>query len=119
VTGWTDAASAGLHSFDVVAIPSRYEGLPLVLLEAMLSGCAIVATDVGSILDALQDGETGLVVPVDNADALADALRRLRNDPRLRLRLGAAAAESAQRQYTAAAMAQAYERLYEEIVARP
>ncbi len=63
----------------------------------MLSGCAIVATGVGSICDALQDGETGLVVPVDNANALADALRRLKDDPGLRLRLGAAAAESAHR----------------------
>jgi len=119
VTGWSEAAASCLGSFDVVAIPSRYEGLPLVLLEAMLSGRAIVATGVGSILDALQDGETGLVVPVDNADALADALRRLRNDAGLRLRLGAAAARSAQQQFTAAAMAQAYERLYAEILARP
>ena len=47
MTGWTDAAPARLHSFDVVAIPSRFEGLPLVLLEAMLSGRAIVATGVG------------------------------------------------------------------------
>ena len=119
LTGWSEAAAASLPSFDVVAIPSRYEGLPLVLLEAMLSGCAIVATGVGSIPDALQDGETGLVVPVDNADALADALRRLRNDAGLRLRLGAAAAQTARRQFTAAAMAQAYERLYAEILARP
>jgi glycosyltransferase involved in cell wall biosynthesis len=118
VTGWTEAASACLNSFDVVAIPSRYEGLPLVLLEAMLSGCAIVATGVGSILDALHDGATGLVVPVDNAEALANALRQLRDDPGLRVRLGAAARESAQRQFTAAAMARAYERLYEEILAR-
>jgi glycosyltransferase involved in cell wall biosynthesis len=119
LTGWTQAAAACLRSFDVLAIPSRYEGLPLVLLEAMVSGCTIVATGVGSILDALQDGETGLVVPVDDADALADALRRLRNDPALRLRLGAAAAETARRQFTAAAMAAAYERLYEEILLRP
>ena len=118
LTGWTEAASACLESFDVVAIPSRYEGLPLVLLEAMLSGCAIVATGVGSILDALQDGETGLVVPVDNADALANALRRLRNDSALRFRLGAAAAKTARRQFTAAVMAQAYEQLYDEILAR-
>ena len=68
----------------MVAIPSRYEGLPLVLLEAMLSGCAIVATGVGSILDAMQDGETGLLVPVDDDEALAIALRRLRTDPELR-----------------------------------
>jgi glycosyltransferase involved in cell wall biosynthesis len=118
-TGWTEGAAELLHSFDVVAIPSRFEGLPLVLLEAMVTGRAIVATGVGSILDALQDGETGLVVPVDDADALAAALRRLRDDPGLRLRLGAAAAEHARRRFTAAAMAGAYERLYEEILMRP
>ncbi len=78
VTGWTETAAASLSSFDVVAIPSRYEGLPLVLLEAMMCGCAIVATGVGSIPDALQHGKTGLLIPVDNAEALAAALRRLR-----------------------------------------
>ena len=82
-------------------------------------GIAIVATGVGSILDALADGETGLVVPVDDADALAVALRRLREDPVLRLRLGAAAAEQARRHFTAASMARAYERLYEEILLHP
>lgn len=118
VTGWTDSAATWLHSFDVLAIPSRYEGLPLVLLEAMLSGCTVVATGVGSILDALRDGETGLLVPVDDAEALAVALRRLRDDPGLRLRLGTAAADRAQRLFTVGAMAQAYERLYEEVLAR-
>lgn len=117
ITGWVEEASAYLHSFDVVAIPSRFEGLPLVLLEAMLTGRAIVATGVGSVLDVLEDGDTGLVVAVDDADALADALRRLRNDSGLRLRLGAAAAEHARLRFTAAAMARNYERLYEDILA--
>lgn len=116
ITGWVEEASAYLRSFDVVAIPSRFEGLPLVLLEAMLTGRAIVATGVGSVLDVLQDGETGLVVAVDDADALADALRRLREDPGLKFRLGAAAAEYARLRFTAAAMARNYERLYEDIL---
>lgn len=116
ITGWIEEASAYLRSFDVVAIPSRFEGLPLVLLEAMLTGRAIVATGVGSIPDVLEDGETGLVVPVDDADALAHALCRLRKDPGLRLRLGAAAAEHARLRFTAAAMARDYERLYEDIL---
>jgi glycosyltransferase involved in cell wall biosynthesis len=118
LTGWSEEAAAHLRSFDVVAIPSRFEGLPLVLLEAMLTGSAIVATGVGSILDALADGETGLVVPVDDPDALAAALRRLREDPDLRLRLGTAAAEVARSRFTATAMARAYERLYEGILTR-
>jgi glycosyltransferase involved in cell wall biosynthesis len=118
MSGWDESAAAGLSSFDVVAIPSRYEGLPLVLLEAMMSGCAIVATGVGSILDAVQDGESAVVVPVDDVDALTMALTRLREDRGLRQRLGAAAARRAQRYFTVASMAEAYERLYEEIAAR-
>ncbi len=116
VTGWTEAAAGYLQSFDVVAIPSRYEGLPLVLLEAMLSGCAIVATGVGSIPDAMQDGETGLLVAVDDDEALAIALRRLRTDPELRRKLGAAAADRAQRLFTVGTMTQAYEQLYVELL---
>jgi glycosyltransferase involved in cell wall biosynthesis len=92
-----------MQAFYVVAISLRFEGLPLVLLEAMLGGCAIVVTGVGSILDALQDGETGLVVPVDDAGALAGAPQRLMSDPGLRLRLGTAAAEKARRHLTARA----------------
>lgn len=116
ITGWIEEASAYLRSFDVVAIPSRFEGLPLVLLEAMLTGRAVVASGVGSMPDVLENGRTGLVVAVDDADALADALRRLRNDPGLRLRLGATAAEHARLRFTAAAMARNYERLYEDIL---
>lgn len=118
MNGWNDTAAASLPSFDVVGIPSRYEGLPLILLEAMMSGCAIVTTGVGSILDALQDGRTGLVVPVDDAEALAAALRRLKEDPDLRHRLGAAAARRAHQSFTVTSMTQAYERLYEEVVTR-
>lgn len=119
VTGWVASAAACLRPFDVVAIPSRFEGLPLVLLEAMMSGCAVVATDVGSIREALHDGDTGLLVPVDNPAALAAALRRLRTDSALRSRLGAAAADCARRRFTAAAMAHGYERVYDEILKHP
>lgn len=118
VTGWTSSATAYLPTFDVLALPSRYEGLPLVLLEGMLVGNAIVATGVGSIPDGLRDGETGLLVPVDDVAALAAALRRMKADPALRLGLGAAASERAHRLFTAAAMARAYEDVYEEILTR-
>jgi len=117
MTGWTDSATAYLPTFDVLAIPSRYEGLPLVLLEGMLTGCAIVATGVGSMPDVLQDGETGALVPVDDVDALRSALVRLRDDLGLRQKLGSAASEFAHRRYTVTTMARRYEEVYEEIMA--
>ncbi len=116
VTGWTDEPRTYLPSFDVVALPSRLEGLPLALLEAMLAGRAVVATDVGSVSDAVVDGKTGLIVPVDAPEAMAAALRRLRNDAGLRIRLGAAARDLVSRRFTPRAMAAAYEKVYEEIL---
>ena len=72
----------------LAACPSRWEGLPVVCLEAMASGLAIVATTVDGIPDAVSDGETGLLVPPDDPIALAAALERLLHDPALRSRLG-------------------------------
>jgi glycosyltransferase involved in cell wall biosynthesis len=118
VTGWTDRPRALLPSFDVVALPSRYEGFPLVLLEAMLARRPVVATAVGSVTDALSDGETGLLVPVDDVDALTRQLRRLAGDAALRDRLGAAARDRVLAQFTPAAMAAAYEEVYAEILRR-
>lgn len=64
----------------VVVVPSRWEGLPLVCLEAMASGRPVVASRVDGIPDAVVDGETGLLVPPDDADALARALARVLDD---------------------------------------
>ena len=116
VTGWVDNPREFLPSFDVVAMPSRSEGLPLVLLEAMLAARPVVATGVGSIPDALRDGSTGLLVPVDDVASLGGALRLLATDPLLRRRLGAAAREHALACYTAEAMATVYENLYAELL---
>lgn len=79
---------------DVFVLASRYEGLPNVLLEAMVSGCACIVTDASpGPLELVEDGATGLVVPVEDAGALAGALARLMRAPGLRERLGAAARE--------------------------
>jgi glycosyltransferase involved in cell wall biosynthesis len=79
----------------VVAVPSRWEGLPLVCLEAMASGRAVVASRVDGIPDAVIDRETGLLVPPDDAAALASALDALLADSAWTERLGAAAAQRA------------------------
>ena len=73
----------------VVACPSRWEGLPLVCLEAMASGRAVVASRVDGIPDAVSDGETGLLVPPEDPIARADALGALLEDAPRRERLGA------------------------------
>lgn len=80
-----------LAAADLFVLPSRQEGLPVVLMEATGVGLAIVATAVGGVPQVLTDGVDGLVVPPDSPAALADAIARLACDPGLRARLGAAA----------------------------
>ena len=75
----------------VVALPSHREGLPLVLLEAMAHGRAVVATPVGGIPSLVEDGVTGLSVPKGDPVALREAITRLLGNPALRRKLGAAA----------------------------
>jgi glycosyltransferase involved in cell wall biosynthesis len=115
--GWTDDATSRLRSFDVLALPSRYEGLPLVLLEAMLGGVPVVASAVGGVPDAVRDDESGLLVPPDDVDALQGALSRMAADPSLRRRLANAAEVEARQRFTVATMARSYESLYDELSA--
>jgi glycosyltransferase involved in cell wall biosynthesis len=64
-------------------LPTRLEGLGLSNLEAMASGCAVVSTDTYGVREYLDHGQNGLVVPVDDPNALADAIERLLDDPEL------------------------------------
>jgi glycosyltransferase involved in cell wall biosynthesis len=75
----------------VVAVPSRREGYGIVAREAMAWGRPVVASAVGGLLDAVEDGVTGLLVPPRDVGALRAALERLLADAALRVRLGAAA----------------------------
>lgn len=83
----------------LVACPSRWEGLPLVCLEAMASGRAVVATAVDGIPDAVRHGQTGLLVAPDDAVALAEALASLLADPGARARMGTAGQIAAREQF--------------------
>ena len=93
-----------LAGLDVFCLSSRREALPLVLLEAMAEGLPCVATDVGDVRTAV--GEAALVVPPDNATALAAALRELLTDLTRRQDLGCRARRLAQQAFDADLMAQ-------------
>lgn len=116
--GQRDDVPQLMKTADVIAMPSRWEGLPLAMLEAMAAGRAIVATSVEGHRDVLADGESALMVPPENPTALASAISRLLADPQLCRRLGQAAEARARRDYSAQRMASQYALLYEEMVAR-
>jgi glycosyltransferase involved in cell wall biosynthesis len=80
-----------------LVLPSRSEGLPRVVLEALARGRAVVASRVGGIPDAVEDGVNGLLVPPDDPEALADALHRVLGSRELAQRLGTAAASTAEK----------------------
>jgi len=110
-----DAADV-LAAADVVALPSREEGFPNTLLEAMALGRAVVATPVDGIPELVIDGETGLLVPVGDPERLAAALARLLGDDALRRRLGEAGRERVRREFDQAAMMDRLERLLHGLV---
>jgi glycosyltransferase involved in cell wall biosynthesis len=117
--GWVDNPHAYLSQFDIFAMPSRSEGFPLAVVEAMLAALPVVATRVGSIAEAAIDGETGLLVDKDDVEGLRFALRRLRDDSALRIRFGQNGQEVARRNFTVKNMVNSYERLWREVVAKP
>ena len=114
--GWSDDARSYLGTFDVFAFPSRFEGFPLAVLEALLARRAVVASDVGSTAEAVRDGETGLLVPPENPTALASAIRKLLADAQLRQRLGDQGRRLVLDRFTAGQMARAFESLYDELL---
>ena len=81
---------------DVFVLPSRFEGQPNALLEAMRAGLAIVASDTPALAELVDDDETGLLFATDRVDALARVLQRVMEDASLRARLGEAARVRAQ-----------------------
>lgn len=101
-----------LAALDVLVMPSRWEGLPITLLEAMAMGKPVVATKVGGIPDVVTDGQEGLLVPAGDVESLTNALRRMLTDAGLRQRCGESARATLLARYDVRRTAQAYESLY-------
>jgi glycosyltransferase involved in cell wall biosynthesis len=96
----------------IAVLPSRREGLPKSLLEAAACGRPMVATDVPGCREVVIPEETGILVPVDAPQALADAIEQLATSPELRARYGAAARQLAVDRFAAEAIGRATVNLY-------
>ena len=88
-----------LAGFDIFAFPSLREGFPYAVIEAMRSGCPVVASRIGGIPEAITDGEDGLIVDPGSTASLQAALERLVSDPTCRARLGINARQRFLRQF--------------------
>lgn len=105
-----------MAALDVLVCPSRFEGLPRSLMEAMGMGRAVVGTAVDGIAEIVEDGVSGLLVPPRDPQALARAILRLAKDPETRALLGRAAAARVRDRYGAARMAREHEEAYLAII---
>jgi L-malate glycosyltransferase len=102
--------------FDIFILPSRAEAFGSVFAEASLAGLACVGTNVGGIAEQIVDGKTGLLVPVDDAFALADALQKLINDVPYRKKLAAAGRQYALEHFSIERVVAEYGQLYQDIL---
>jgi glycosyltransferase involved in cell wall biosynthesis len=110
VAWWYRRASVVVH-------PVRWEGFGLALLEAMLCKRPVVASAVSSVPEIVADGETGLLVPPEDADALARAIAELLADPERAQRLGEAGRARAKREFSVARMTERTLAVYDEALA--
>lgn len=116
-TWGASGAAAIMGCFDLFVLPSHVEGFPVTVVEAMLAGLPVVATDVGSVREQLTDGETGWIVPPDDPDALAEAIDDALADSGEARRRASAARSYATRHFTIESTVKAWTELYTEILA--
>jgi glycosyltransferase involved in cell wall biosynthesis len=110
--GHREDVPALLALADAFVLPSRSEAFPNGAIEAMAAGLPVIASRVGGLLDLIDEGRTGLLVPPDNPSALADALESLIVSPARAEMLGAAAREEVTRLYSFDRMVREFEDLY-------
>ncbi len=116
LVGARDDLQEWMAGADLLVLSSRIEGLPGVVLEGAVRRLPVVATDVGSVSDAVVDGTTGLLVPSADSDALAAALDRLLADSGLRERMGTEGREHIRRCFSLDGVVARFEALYRELV---
>lgn len=108
-----------LRLFDVFAMPSLHEGLPMALLEAMRAGCPVVASAVGGIPEVIRDGNEGVLVPPKDSSALAQAIGAMHASASNRARLSHAGQARVAAEFDAGRMATRTKNFYHYLLARP
>ncbi len=114
--GYVEEAMDALLALDVLAQTSRIEALPQSLMEAMVMSRPVVTTAVGGCPELVVDGETGVVAPAGNADAVALGINRLLDDPAAARTMGQRGAERIDQDYTLDRWADRTIRLYEQLL---
>lgn len=119
VLGSRDDVRELYGGFDIFALVSKREGLPMVLLEAMASGIAVIGTAVGGVPDVIKDADNGLLVDPYGVNQLAQAIISLYLDKELRRNMGHKAAVTVRQRFSGDLMCKEYENLYQEVLRRP
>lgn len=106
--GQWDSVQDLLAAADIFVLPSRWEGLPMALLEAMMAGLPVIATRVEGVDEVVEDGVHGLLAPLEDPLAMAEAILQLAGDQQARSRMGAAASLRIASEYTTDRMCENY-----------
>lgn len=120
VCGWIDGHQKDktYREASVLLLPSYHEGLPISVLEAMAYGLPVLATDVGGIAEAVQDGENGFLIRPGECDKLAERIEELALSPELRRKMGQRGYELAMEKFALPVIMRQLEALYEELIKR-
>lgn len=113
--GYRNSANQYLPFFNIFALSSFTEGLPITMLEAMQAKIPIVATKVGGIPDVLENGITGILVSPYDTTGLAEGILTLYKDRKLRTDLTVKAEQTLKKEYTSSKMAKQYYKIYKEL----
>jgi glycosyltransferase involved in cell wall biosynthesis len=107
-----------LSTFDVFCLPSKYEGMPLSIFEAWASGTPVIATDVVGIRDLVAHGQDGFLVPVDDANRLAEGIIELLANSELKQKIVESGRQRVYQKYSLSSMVKSYSDLYERALVK-
>ena len=115
--GYREDLDRHIGCFDLFVHPSSAEGLGVAALKAAAAGLAVVGCDAGGMRESVVDGETGILVEPENADALRAAMARLMDNDALRSKMGSVGRDRMQNEFSIATMADRHIALYESLLA--
>jgi glycosyltransferase involved in cell wall biosynthesis len=119
ITGWAEGVAQLLSSFDVLVSASHSESFGIAMIEAMACGVPVVASATGGAQEIIDEDETGCLVPVANAEALAKSITELLNDRNRRQRLATNALQAVRERFSLERMVDLTEQVYEQALDSP